>query len=215
MVLFKRLFTVSVTLLLGACASTNYYETVDKLVNVTPNIAYAPAIDVPYSEALNNTSSDLTVRWGGKVIESKEIDASTTRLILSQLELAVDGRPLEKANQRVTNHFVVDLVDGFAKRFDLSNDYITFYGEVAGKQLVLVNGRSSTLPILKPLEIVNWDFVDREVIANQRRRTNTYYHNVSHHRIYTGHFGHGFGSHSFSSFKGHGRHHSGSRYCRY
>ena len=69
MVLFKRLFTVSVTLLLGACASSNYYETVDKLVTISPNVTYAPSIEVPFSEALSDSDANSTVRWGGKVIE--------------------------------------------------------------------------------------------------------------------------------------------------
>jgi len=196
-----------------------HYETVEKLVKVSPNIVYAPEINFSYADVVNNNNVGSTVRWGGEVVDSFIVDESVTQLTVSQLPLDSSGRPQlseNTPNVQRKNYFIVNLKNGFAQNFDFNGDLITFYGDVAGKQTILVDGRNLLVPSLNLLEVVDWDVVDREVLANQRRRANYYYHNVSH-RYHGGRFGHGFGSsfgHSSRIYRGGGFGRSGG-YCRY
>ncbi len=202
----KLLMTVSL-LLLNACAPTGYYKTVDKYSHISPNIIYAPAIDVPYTEAedARNNNNDLTVRWGGEVVKSSKVDESTTRLTIAAMPLTIFGRPIdEKLKDQQTNYFVVDVIDEFIPNIHINGHLITFYGHVTANKDILINEQTLSVPSLKLIDVVNWKWVDNNEIAYQRRA----YHNSF---VKYGHFGHGFGfGHSSGGFGGSsfgGRHH--------
>ena len=193
MTIFIRLLIASSLILLGGCASVEHHETVNKLIKISPNIAFPPAIDVPYSDAVSQGNTGLTVRWGGEVIESSKIDKTLTRLTVSALPLTTSGLPAEvnTSNQKV-NYFTVDLNDSFSQSVNLNGSLVTLYGDVAEQKTVLIDNQQLLVPSIKLREIVAWDLVYREKLAYIKRQNPGYYHNVKPNTYSRGGFGHGF-----------------------
>jgi len=195
MTIFIRLLIISSLVLLSGCASVESYETVKKLTKVTPNIAYAPVIDVPYSEVINSNNIGLKVRWGGEIVKSSKINDSITRLTIAASPLTVAGRPIEvdKTKQNI-NYFAVDLNDEFSQSVDLNGHLVTLYGDVSEQKTVSINNQRISVPSIELTEIVDWDLIYREGLAQLRRQDPSYYYNVKPHSYSRGGFGHGFHS---------------------
>jgi len=202
--LYTKLILASSLVLMTGCASVNHSETVKKLTDVSPNIVFAPAIDVPYSDVLSNNDTNLTVRWGGEVVQSSKVNDTHVRLTVAALPLNAQGLPIEakKANQTV-KYFAVDLNDSFSKSVKLDGHLVTLYGNVSEQKTISINNQNVSVPSITPLEIVDWDLLYQEKVAYILRKDPNYYRNVKQYS-YSGHrFGHGFG-HGFNSGFGHG-----------
>lgn len=159
---------------------------------LSPNITFAPAIDVTYADVVNEIDQNIgtDVRWGGHVVESTLIDDSTIRLTVFGYPLSSDGRP-EKPKKSEEKHgrFIVDLKDSLAKSVDFKGRLITLYGSIAS-QLVVTNGdRQKAIPIITAKELVDWNRVDqvRSYAKNLRNRS---YYNLGYRR---GYYGLGYG----------------------
>ena len=142
------------------------------------NIAFPPAVDISYAEALNNINQNIgtNIRWGGQVIESTKINDSTVRLTVYAYPLSVEGRPLE--SQQASSEggrFIVNLVDGFAQDFDFQGHFLTFYGAIDSKLVVNNGNQTADLPVVNALEFVDWNVVDQNSTVADNRRTSSYY----------------------------------------
>ena len=205
MTLFKRLLIISSVALLGGCASVEHKETVNNVIHVSPNIAFPPAIDVPYSDVVKSDNTGLTVRWGGKVVASSKFNDTHTRLTIAALPLAKEGHPVEiDKNDFKINYFVVDLNDNFSQGVNFNDHFVTLYGDIAKQQFILINNQLTPVPSINLREIVDWNLLEREQIAYLKRQDPAYFHNVRPHTYSRNGFGHGFNSgfgHSSRSFR--------------
>jgi len=192
----KRLIIVLTSLaLLSGCASIEHTQTVKKLTKVSPNIALAPAIDVPYSEVIESNHSNLTVRWGGEVIQSSKISDTLVRLTIASLPLDKSGLPVkQKKDTSNANFFAVDLNENFAQSVDLNGHLVTLYGDLAEQKVVSINNQQISVPSIKLTEIVDWDLHKKEQLAQLRREDPYYYHNVKSYRYSLESLERGFGS---------------------
>jgi len=186
MKLFTRLLILSGLVFFTGCTSIDHIKTVQKVTNVSPNIAFAPAIDVSYVEAVNNNEKGITVRWGGEVIESTKINETLTRLTVSERSLNNNGLPNETTeNNPNVRYFTVDLDETFAQSVNLKGHLITLYGDLDKSNIISINNQQISVPSLKLLELVDWDLLYKEELARLQRQDPTYYHNVKPHHYFS------------------------------
>ena len=194
----KRLTLIGLSLTMAACASTQieqqqYSSTQSKAEKQTtsvktkrqqiseelsPNITFPPTIDVAYIDIEDKVDQHIgtTVRWGGQVIESTQIDDSTIRMTVFSHPLTNDGRPLkQKAVAENGGRFIVELKDSTAKDIDFKGRFITLYGGITSK-LVVKNGEfETTIPVINAQELVDWNRVDQIRSYAKNLRSRAYY----------------------------------------
>lgn len=145
---------------------------------LAPNIAFAPAIDISYSEVASNVDQNIGshVRWGGQVINSSRLNESTVRLTVFAYPLSNEGRPdKSQATASQGGRFVVDLVDSFVNDLDFTGRLLTFYGDVTSGLLVSNGNRQKTIPVIKAEELVDWNMVDQNHDHADRPQKNAYF----------------------------------------
>ena len=153
-------------------------QTEQQIEELSPNITFAPTIDISYAEVLNDIDKNIgtDVRWGGKVLKSTQVNDSTIRLTVFAYPLSNDGRPVktQKTDEK-SGRFIVDLTNDLAKGVDFQGRFVTFYGGVTS-QLVVTNGdRQKALPIINAQELVDWNLSDQNSSYTNNRRGNSYY----------------------------------------
>ena len=150
-----------IALSLSACATSQAgnKEIRDSRVTVIsppPEIEFAPAIDVPYSDVIKDVENHVgvNVRWGGQVIAAEE-NQGTATLTLIASPLDSRGRPQRDADGEFeSGRFIVK-----AYGYDISEGsrFITVYGAISDKK-VLTNGNlEKTIPIVTAIETVHWE----------------------------------------------------------
>ena len=90
----KSLALAGLLLSLTACASTGSKS------SLSPQISYAPAIDVSYNDVVKNVPEHVgvNVRWGGQIIAAENPKSGAkTRLTLLAYPLKANGKPDTKA----------------------------------------------------------------------------------------------------------------------
>lgn len=179
----KVIPVIALSLIMSACASTSQQtysstQTKKQAEELSPNISFAPAIDISYAEVLTNIDQNIGVdiRWGGKVIESTKVNDSTVRLTVFAYPLSSEGRPLKKQQAgNESGRFIVDLPEGLAQDKDFKEHFVTFYGDVTSR-LVITNGnRKKEIPIIHAQELVDWNIIDESRVYTSKRRSNSYY----------------------------------------
>ena len=205
----KLISIIAIALVVTGCASSGKQAKSSDQKSVSPLINFEPAIDISYSEVTKNVQENIgvDVRWGGQIISTEIVDDTTTRLTVFAHPLTSNGRPLNlgQSNQD-GGRFVVELKDGLAQDVVFDGHFVTFYGTVTDK-VVLANGnKQKTIPVVSVVELVDWDIVDREYYANNRRGNAFYSLGYK-----TGHFY----SPSFYGFSRFSRFGSHSRFSRF
>lgn len=203
-ILRKLTPVIALSLIMSACASTSQQtysstQTKNQAEEFSPNISFAPAIDISYVEVLANIDQNIgvDVRWGGQVIESTKVNDSTVRLTVFAYPLSSDGRPLKKQHAGNENgRFIVDLTKGLAQDVDFKEHFVTFYGGVTSRLLITNGNRKKDIPIIHAQELVDWNMVDESRVYTSKRRSNSYYGLG----YSNGHFG--YGSRFYSPYYG-------------
>ena len=186
---------IAVGLVLSGCASNKHSKPAQQ--TVSPQIVYAPAIDVSYEQVTSNINQSIgtNVRWGGQVIETVAIDDSTIRLTVFAHPLSNEGRPITAGQvKQKSGRFYVDLKDGFTEQADFNGHFVTFYGDITSGQVVTNGNLQKTIPVINAQELVDWNIIDDSRRYAQDRRGNSYY-SLGYR---TGHFGYPY--YGFSRF---------------
>ena len=196
-ILRKVTLLTALSLVMAGCASTQteqqqYSSAQAKQDQVTPaktkrqqvdeelssNITFAPTINISYADVLKDIDQNIgtDVRWGGKVIESTQIDNSTIRLIVFGYPLSSDGRPVKsKKVDEKYGRFIVDLNDVRAKNVNFKGRLVTLYGDITS-QLTVSNGdRQKAIPVINAKELVDWNRVDKIQSYAQHQQRKSYY----------------------------------------
>lgn len=173
-----KLFSLLVLgLVLVGCASSGQNHSSRQQAQVPPQIHFEPAIDVPYNEVAKNLDDNIgvNVRWGGQVISGEQVDQTTTRLTVFAHPLTDNGRPITVGNSNENGgRFIVELKNGLADGVAFDGHFVSFYGTVSGEQVLRNGNKEVSIPVLDVQELVDWDMVDRQNYADDRRG-NAYY----------------------------------------
>lgn len=200
-ILKNTILVIALGVVLSGCATSKVKSNNDD--QLSSNILYAPAIDVPYSEVSANIEQSIgtDVRWGGRVIESEVIGESTVRLTVFAYPLSNEGRPIRTSGANEDGgRFIVDLTEGFVQEVDFQDHLVTFYGDVSSGLTISNGNRSKTIPVINAQELVDWNMVDEGRRYARDRRGNSYY-SLGYRG---GHFGYPYyGGGSFRSGFGH------------
>jgi len=174
----KVLSVLALGAILTGCASSgSKYKQSHQQAQVPPQIHFQPAIDVPYKDVVKNIDDNIgvNVRWGGQVISGEQVDESTTRLTIFVHPLTDNGRPISVGKSNLDGgRFVVDLKDGLAEGVAFDGHFVSFYGTVSGEKVLRNGNKEITIPVVEAIELVDWDMVDRQNYAKDRRG-NAYY----------------------------------------
>ncbi len=186
----KLLASIAAAFSLSACTTTG------SKVALSENLSIAPAIDVAYSEVIENIPENIgvNVRWGGRILGSKKV-GDHTELTVSASPLGDDSRPIQKSSDGFKGGRFIVVVP--QQERTLITKYITVYGKV-DDQRTLVNGpKTQVIPVVTAIETQDWAPEAREPV-----RGNAFY-SLGYH---TGHFNsfRGFSHRSFGH-RGFGR----------
>ena len=184
---FAKLIALAPLLLvLGACASAG------KKNIPSAQIKYAPAIEVPYSEVVEDVAEHIgvNVRWGGQIIAAEDV-AEVTRLTVLAMPLAETGRPSRRLQQEFEGgRFIVEMKD-----FDESsnNQLITVYGPISGEEILRNGKKQKVIPVVTALESRDWN-------AETRPYTNKFHLGLSYNGLGSRYYGRHYYGHGYSSY---------------
>ncbi|RBP48919.1 Slp family lipoprotein [Arenicella xantha] len=158
----RALLLTSLALVLSGCASSS-------LQSKTPTqISIPPAIDVPYSDVIENVTDHVgvNVRWGGQIIAVEDAE-ETTRLTVLAYPLNRKGQPeLDQVKGFVGGRFIVETNSFNAQK---KRRFLTVYGPISDAE-VLTNGKlTKTIPVVTALAIKEWSANDQRY-ARERYR---------------------------------------------
>jgi starvation-inducible outer membrane lipoprotein len=162
----QPLALLGLSLSLAACASSgSSYSS-----KTSPQITYAPAIDVPYDIVANDIAEHVGthVRWGGQIVKSRDV-GSATELTVFAYPLDLKGKPIRKSGDDYDGgRFVVQIENQDLQKSQLQDRFVTVYGRVTG-ELTIVNGPlEKSLPIVDAMEIEDWQYRDPRRYADIR-----------------------------------------------
>jgi starvation-inducible outer membrane lipoprotein len=154
----QPLALLGLSLSIAACASSGgSYSS-----KASPQITYAPAIDVPYDAVAKDIAQHVGthVRWGGQIVKSRNV-GTTTELTVFAYPLGLNGKPNPKGgNSYDGGRFVVQIENQDLQNSQLQDRFVTIYGRVSG-ELKIANGPlEKSLPIVDALEIEDWQYRD-------------------------------------------------------
>lgn len=161
----KTLASVALLLSLTACATVNSKNT------ISPQIAYAPAIDVPYSAVIDNVKEHVgvNVRWGGQIIGAEDVTESQakgnsakgqednviTRVTVIASPLSSDGKPDRRGEAEFDGgRFIVEM-NNFHDR--VRSRFITVYGPISGEETLTNGNKQITIPVIAAVETEDWN----------------------------------------------------------
>ena len=144
-------FVALLGLILGVAACA----TVNEVNSPSAQIQYAPAIDVPYSEVIDNVKQHLgvNVRWGGQIIGARDVD-EITRVTIMAYPLSSDGEPTRRLGSGFDGgRFIVEM-DNFHDR--INSRFITIYGPISGEETLTNGNKQITIPVVTAIETEDW-----------------------------------------------------------
>lgn len=190
----KLFSSIALAITLSACGSVAHKR------QLSENLIFAPAIDVPYSEVNKNIKDNLGlhVRWGGQVISVENV-GDITELTVFGYPLSKDGKPIQSSDKDFNGgRFIVEVKDYNEKS---TPRFLTVYGQVTGEK-ILVNGpKTMTIPILTAIDSKEWN---RDPSAD--RRGIAYYslgYSTGHFNSFNGYGHRGYWGNSYG-YDGHG-----------
>ena len=145
----KLFFITPLVLMLGACAS------VGKTSIPSAQIKYPPAIEVAYSQVVDNIAEHhgTNVRWGGQIIAAEDV-GDITRLTVLAMPLAENGKPSRHyKNSPDSGRFIIEM-----RNFDerSNNQLITVYGQIIGEEILTNGKKKKSIPIVSAMESKDW-----------------------------------------------------------
>lgn len=146
----KIISSVVLALALSACASTS------PKIQISENLAVAPAIDVPYNEVNKNINGNIgvNVRWGGEIVRSRKVGDMAELTILST-QLDNNSQPIPRSVDDFADRRFIVIVPEHDNT--LLRQYFTVFGSVSGER-TLVNGpRTKVIPVITAIETMAWD----------------------------------------------------------
>lgn len=158
--LIKASATLVCLLSLAACASTGNNRL------LSPQIAHAPAIDVPLSAVVDNVNENLgvNVRWGGQIIHAEDVQKPVeegqqpkeiTRVTVVAHPLLGSGKPDWRSRPDFDGgRFIVEISDFHEQ---IHRRFITVYGPISGAQTLSNGKRQTTIPVVTALESADWN----------------------------------------------------------
>lgn len=170
----KLISAMGLFLVLVGCASQGNYSASQKAkkAEASPLIAYAPAIDLSYKEVTEDINGNIgvNVRWGGQIIQTEQVNETTSRLTVFAYPLTPNGRPIQSGQASTdSGRFIVELKDGLANDISFDGHLVTFYGGISDKKTLTNGNKQKTIPVISAVELIDWDIVDREKVASKRR----------------------------------------------
>ncbi|MFT5573977.1 MAG: starvation-inducible outer membrane lipoprotein [Cryomorphaceae bacterium] len=154
----QPLVLLFLSLSLAACASfgSSYSS------KTSPQISYAPAIDVPYDAVAKDIAQHVgtLVRWGGQIVKSRDV-GNAPELTVFAYPLDLSGKPNRNGdNDYDGGRFVVQIENQDLQNAQLQDRFVTVYGRVTG-ELKIANGPlEKSLPIVDALEVEDWQYRD-------------------------------------------------------